>query len=178
MNQRKARPLGLEELNSYALKLLAGRSLSVAELRDRLRKRAENPADVSTVLAALKEHQFVDDRRFAEHFAAVRKDSRGLGRQRALSDLLKKRVAPSVAQAAVDGAYAGADEGEMIENYLGRKYRSRNLSAMLKDDRELASVFRRLRSAGFSAGNSIRVLKRYAAQADQIEDFEDHTTEA
>ena len=45
-----------------------------------------------------------------------------------------------------------------------------NLGELLQEDKKLQSVFRRLRYAGFSTGGSIRVLKRYAAQADKLED--------
>jgi len=37
----------------------------------------------------------------------------------------------------------------------------------------LASAFRKLRGAGFSAGNSIRVLKRYAADAERLEEMDE-----
>lgn len=173
MHSRKARLLNSEQLKDHAMKLLAARALSIGELREKLRQRAELKADVDQVIAVLKEMKVLDDRKYAEHFAGVRKESRGLGRQRALSDLLKKRVAPKLAQQAVEKAYEGSDETAMIEAYLARKYRTRNLGEMLQDQRELASVFRRLRGAGFSTSNSIGVLKRYAAEAEQLEGMDE-----
>jgi len=44
---------------------------------------------------------------------------------------------------------------------------------LLKDQKELASAFRKLRGAGFSTGNSIRVLKKFAAEAEQLEGIEE-----
>jgi hypothetical protein len=38
-------------------------------------------------------------------------------------------------------------------------------------------AFRKLHGAGFSTGNSIRVLKRYAAEAERLEEMEDESTE-
>jgi regulatory protein len=61
----------------------------------------------------------------------------------------------------------------MIEQYLQRKYRGHNLAELLCDEKRLASAFRRLRTAGFSAGGSIKVLKRYAAEAERLEDMDD-----
>ena len=61
----------------------------------------------------------------------------------------------------------------MIEEYLARKFRATNLPIYLQDEKKLASVYRRLRTAGFSSGASIRVLKRYAAQAEELEGLED-----
>lgn len=173
---RVPKKLDAAGLREYAMKTLAGRSLSAGEMRTRLRRRAENADDIDGVLASLREYGFIDDAKLAESFTAARRDSRGFGRQRVLRDLATRRVAPSVARAAVDEAYAGTDEVELIERYLERKYRGRNLPELLQDEKNLASAYRRLRVAGFSSGASIRVLKRYAAQAEELESLEDETT--
>jgi hypothetical protein len=43
---------------------------------------------------------------------------------------------------------------------------------MLAEEKHLVSAWRRLRYAGFSAGNSLRVLKRYAADEASLEALE------
>jgi hypothetical protein len=43
----------------------------------------------------------------------------------------------------------------------------------LRDEKHLASAYRKLRYAGFGSGNAIRVLKRYAERADELESLED-----
>ena len=58
----------------------------------------------------------------------------------------------------------------LIQNFLERKYRGKNLGELLAEQKNLASAFRKLRLAGFSSGTSIRALKRYAAEADQLEE--------
>jgi hypothetical protein len=65
------------------------------------------------------------------------------------------------------------DETGLIENLLSRKYRGKNLGELLREPKNLASAYRKLRVAGFSSGNSIGVLKRYAAEADQLDEMED-----
>jgi regulatory protein len=70
-------------------------------------------------------------------------------------------------------AFSGTDETALIEEYLRRKFRAANLGELLSEEKRLASTFRRLRTAGFSAGGSIRVLKRYAAEAERLEDMDD-----
>ena len=75
-------------------------------------------------------------------------------------------------KAASDAAFQSTDESEMIEAYLTRRYRGKDLPALLKEEKGLAAAFRRLRSAGFSTSNSIRVLKRFSAKADELEDSE------
>ena len=156
----------------FALRALSGRAMSIGELRERLRKRAASPADVDSVIAKLKEAGYLDDRRFAESFANARKENQGFGQMRVIRDLRQRRVAPGLADKAVREAFADSDEGDLINRYLERKYRNIELASYLAEDKNLASAFRRLRNAGFSAASSIRVLKRYAARAGELEDVE------
>lgn len=157
----------------YAAKALSVRGYTVSELKTRLKKRAARPEDVEMVLHRLKESGVVNDRRFAGSLAEWKRENQGLGKTRVLRDLMARRVAPAVARQAVDAAFQGVDEIAMIQAFLERKYRGKDLSALLKEEKHLASAFRKLRGAGFSAGNSIRALKRYAAEADRLEEIED-----
>lgn len=156
----------------YALKCLGGRAHSTGELREKLRRRSEIAADVDTVLRKLKESGYLDDRRFAESYATSRLENDGHGRMRVLRDLRQRRVAPTVAEQVVDRTYRETDETEMIQAFLERKYRNKPLPAFLADDKNLAAAFRRLRYAGFSAGNSIRVLKRHATNEEALDSLE------
>ena len=169
----RAKPLKEDELKAYALRLLTARPLSVAQLRQKLLQRAEPGASIDPIVAHLKEYGYLNDSRLAEGFAASRRDNQGFGKQRVLSDLLRKRVAPKVAENAVTEAFTGVDEVAMIEDYLARKYRNRDLGALLQEPSKLAGVYRRLRLAGFASGPAIRVLKRYAAEAGQLEGLDD-----
>lgn len=155
---------------AYAGRLLSGRALSVSELREKLRRRAAEPADVARVMERMKEAGYLDDRKFAEAFASLRRDSRGFGKSRVERDLMARRVAPGLAREAADRAFRGSDEEAMIEDFLARKYRGRDLGKLLLEEKHLAGAYRRLRSAGFSLGNSIRVLKRYTAEAEKLEE--------
>jgi regulatory protein len=168
MKPRRQKPLDPEALMQYALRALSGRALSISELRERLQKRAADAASAESVIARLRQMGCLDDRRFAESFALARKESQGFGRMRVLRDLRQRRVSAELAEKAVAEVYADADEAGMIDQFLARKYRGKDLAAFLAEERNLLAVFRRLRYAGFSAGASIRVLKRYAAQADEL----------
>lgn len=159
----------------FALKSLAARGLSAGELREKLRRKAAVPGDVEEVILRLKEYGYINDSQFAETYASARRDTQGFGKMRVLSDLRRRRVAPTVAQKAVAAAYDGVDEVSAIEHYLERKYRSKNMNEFLAEKKNLASAYRRLRYAGFSSGASIRVLKRYAAQAEELEGLEADT---
>jgi regulatory protein len=167
------RRLGREALQEYALQALGGRAHSVSELAAKLRRRAEREEDVKEVLAVLRERGYLDDRAFAKAFAAWRLDNQGFGRQRVLRDLRQKRVAPSVAEQAVKSAYGETDEIRLIEAFLARRYRQVALNEYLAEPKHMASAYRRLRLAGFSSANVIRVLKRHSERAEELESLEE-----
>lgn len=163
---------------NYAARALSARAYTISELKTRLKKRAARAEDIEAVLARLKQAGVVNDRRFAGSFAEWRRENQGLGKSRVLRDLMARRVAPAVAREAVDAAFEGVDETAMIQAFLERKYRGKDLGALLLEQKNLASVFRKLRGAGFSTGNSIRVLKRYAAEAERLEEIDEDVEQA
>ncbi len=162
---------------AYAARTLGGRAQTSSELREKLRRRAATKTDVDQVISRLKDAGFLNDKKFAEAFANWRRDNAGFGKTRVMRDLMARRVAPALARQASDTAYQESDEIAMIEKFLERKYRGKNLPEMLGEEKHLASAYRKLRGAGFSVGNSIRVLKRYAAEADRLEEMEEPAAE-
>ena len=158
---------------AYSARTLASRAQTVSEMRAKLTRRAAHPEDVDEVLNRLRQAGYLDDKRFADSAANWRRENEGLGKTRVVRDLMARRVAPAVARQAADAAYLNVDEVAMIESFLARKYRGKELGTLLSEEKHLASAYRRLRTAGFSAGNSIRVLKRYAAEAERLEELED-----
>jgi regulatory protein len=175
---RAPKKLDAEGLWAYSLKLLGGRALSTGEVRQKLIRRAENEPDIETTISKLRDYGYLNDTRFAEGYAAARRDNEGFGRMRVLRDLRQRRVAPNLAGDAVQTAFEGIDEVAQIEAFLERKYRNVNLGEVLQEEKKLHGAYRRLRYAGFSSGASIRVLKRYAAQAEQLEDEPEAEAEA
>ncbi len=173
--KRGPRPLDGQGLWQYALRALGGRAHSISELRQKLLRRAQTPASVPEVLSRLKELGYLDDRRFAENFAAARLESEGLGRLRVLRDLRQRRVAPALADQVVRNTYRDADEPALIAAFLSRKFRRVRLEEHLSDPRRLAAAYRQLRYAGFSAGGSIRALKGYSERAEDLESVEEGT---
>src|SRR5689334_3474164 len=105
MEERKIRLLNAAALWDYALKVLGGRAYSVGELREKLRRRAERSSDVDDILTRLKDHKYLDDRRFAEGFAASRLSNQRHGRTRVIQDLRQHRVAPALAERTVQEVY-------------------------------------------------------------------------
>jgi regulatory protein len=172
MAKRPPQPLDREKLLNVALRALGARAHSSGELREKLRRRAGSEGDVDAVLAKLKEAGYLNDRRFAENYASARLQNQGLGKMRVLRDLRQRRVAPKLAEQVTEQTYQGSNEAELIEEFLRRKYRGKQLTAFLSEEKNLAAAFRRLRYAGFSAGQSIRVLKRFANQPEALDALE------
>ena len=162
--------LDRDGLLAYAARVLASRSQSIGEMREKLKRRAAQSEDVDEVLSRLKQSGYLDDKRLAASAANWRRENEGLGKVRVMRDLMARRVAPAVAKQATEDAFKGVDEVAMIENFLARKYRGKDLGSLLTEEKYLASAYRRLRAAGFSTGNSIKVLKRYAAEAERLEE--------
>jgi regulatory protein len=169
----KTRKLDREQLWNYALRSLGQREHSVSELRQKLARRAASPAEVDETMARLQESGLTDDKRFAEAFASSRLLDRGFGRQRVLRDLKAKRVSNTDAATAVDQTYADTDEASLIDAFLQRKYRGKDLRLFLTEQKNLANVFRRLRLAGFGAASSLAALKRHSASAEDLPEPEE-----
>src|SRR5947199_10422260 len=101
MAMGKPKRLEQEQLMDYAVRLLSGAAHSSGEIRERLRRRAAQGKDVDAVLSRLKDLGYLNDRRFAETWAASRLENEGHGRARVLRDLRQRHVAPKLAEDAV-----------------------------------------------------------------------------
>ncbi len=173
MKQKTPKRLDAQGLLEYAMRSLGARTQSAGELRQKLARKAERAEDVVPVLDRLKELGFLDDRRYADAIAASRLENQGLGKARVLQDLRKRRVAPTIAAGAVESAYRETDEVALIEAYLRRKYRGVAFDEFLAEPKNLASAYRRLRTAGFSSSNAVRVLKRFASEPELLDGLAD-----
>jgi regulatory protein len=172
MQSRKPpRKLAQEALFDYAVRSLAARACSSSELRLRLSRRAEQQSDVETCIARLKDLGYLDDKKFAEAYTAMRVENAGFGRIRVLQDLRGRRVAPALASKAVSDAFEGKNEHEMVASYVTRRMPSFAKSLHEppdKEERKLAAAYRKLRRAGFSSGAVLVVLKRLAARPEML----------
>jgi regulatory protein len=177
MAKRQPQPLDRDKLLNVALRALGGSAHSSGQLREKLRRRAQNDEDVDAVMGKLKEAGYLNDRHFAENFAAARLQNQGLGKMRVLRDLRQRRIAPKLAEQVIEKTYKETIEADLIEEFLRRKYRGKELGTFLSNEKNLAGAFRRLRYAGFSAGQSIRVLKRFASQPEALDALESEESE-
>jgi regulatory protein len=172
MEERKPRPLDGEALWTYALKLLGVQARSTGEMREKLLRRAERPMDVETAIARLKDAGYLDDRRFAEAFAAARLANNKLGRARVIQNLRQRRIAPALAAETVRAVYKDVSEPALIEEWIRHKYHKAPREGLFASQKDMASAYSRMQQAGFPSGEILRALKRFAKNPDLLDGFE------
>ena len=132
-----------------AVKLLAAKPRSVAELRERLLQgkgvRA-NKAVVETVIARLREYGYLDDERFAFSYASSKVKQRPIGRRRLQRDLKLKQIENSVADEALELVYSETPEEQLIDRAVEKRIRLRGRP---KTRAEAKSLFDHLLRQGF-----------------------------
>jgi len=135
---KEERPDTPIELKVRALRYLARREHSRAELARKLAPHAESPALLETVLNDLASRKQLSDERYAE----VRANS--LGRKYGAAKIRQDLKAHGVAEAVIQGVSAEGDL-EKAKAILARKYRA---LAINRDEKAKRARF--LQSRGFS----------------------------
>ncbi|MCS7315136.1 MAG: regulatory protein RecX [Bryobacterales bacterium] len=176
-SEAKPRRMEGEQLLRYALRALGRRAYSIGELREKLRQRAVSDDEAEDVLRRLRALGYLDDRKLAESYAAARLENEGLGRIRVVRELRRRKVAPQLAERVVARVYAGTDEHRLVEDFLRRKYRGKPLEELLSEPKGVASLYRRLRSAGFTHAGITAVLRRLAPDPDLLVPLEEDSPE-
>jgi regulatory protein len=147
---------GEDELYALAVHSLARRAYSVYEMRTYLERRADDKGVVKQVLDRLKEHDYLDDARYARQFVRLRAENRKQGAFRIARDLRARGVPDRYIEAALAERARQSNEGEVVRARLERRLKS--LRGPL-DERRTASLYRSLLRAGFSAGTIRQELR-------------------
>lgn len=151
-----------------AVKLLAAKPRSVAELRERLlEKEWTDEAAVDAALARLAEYGYLDDERYAFGFASYRVRQKPVGRQRLARDLQLKKVPRETADAALELVYAQTPEAELIDRAIEKRFRLRGRPSTRQQTKSLYDHLLRL---GFSYDLIIRKVREAAADAEEEPD--------
>jgi regulatory protein len=130
-----------------AIKLLAAKPRSVAELRERLlRGKNTDEATVETVISRLREYGYLDDERFAFGYASYKVKQRPVGRRRLERDLKFKKVDSGVANEALELVFAETSEEQLIDQAIAKRLRIRGKP---KNRAETKSLFDHLLRQGF-----------------------------
>jgi len=158
----KPRQLDSESaLYDAAIKILMRRAHSVHEMKRALERRCEDAALVKNVLARLKTSGLIDDARYAKQFTRHRTESRKQGKFRIARDLRARGVPDRHIETALEESAQQTDEATLVRQRIERKLRSFRGEI---DDRKLASLYRSLLRAGFSADVVRRELKSLTSE--------------
>lgn len=147
-----------------AVKLLAAKPRSVAELRERLlqgKGLKGNTTVVETVIARLREYGYLDDERFAFSYASSKVKQRPVGRRRLQRDLKLKQVENTVAEEALELVYAETPEDQLIDRAIEKRIRLRGRP---KTRAEAKSLFDHLLRQGFGfdlVSEKVRSVTKY-----------------
>jgi regulatory protein len=140
-----------------ALRLLAGRELSVAEMRARLLDRDHPVQEVEAAIAQLLEDGALDDSRVARAYARTAVNVKGRGRLRVQRELGAKGIDREVAAAAIAEVLGDLDERSLVTRAVQKKLRGRARPAT---PAEYARLYQHLMRQGFSPSVVTATLRK------------------
>jgi len=136
--------------------MLARRPYSVAEMRRALEKKYPDSSQVPKAIARLRELHYLDDKKFAEHYASSLVRNRAYGRYRIRRELKAKLVDYRQIEPALQQAFGETSERELLEQALAKKLRTLRLPLTRPRFHSLCqSLLRR----GFNSGDIIKAVR-------------------
>ncbi len=151
-----------------AIKLLAAKPRSIAELRERLLQgRPSSRTAVEAAIRKLSEYGYLDDERFAFGYASLKVQQKPLGRQRLKRDLALKKVDEALAEEVLDVVYGETPEAELIDRAIEKRIRIRGKPQNQADTK---SLFGHLLRQGFSYELVVETVRQLSKS--DLEDIE------
>jgi regulatory protein len=153
--------------------MLARRPYSLGEMRRALEKKYPDSSQVRKAIARLRELHYLDDKKFAEHYASSLARNRAYGRQRIRRELKAKLVDYRQIEPALAQTFQETSELELLERTLEKKVRTLRLPLTRA---KLAALCQSLRRRGFGCEdimNAVREHPELKPVAEEIESFEE-----
>jgi regulatory protein len=146
-----------------AVKMLARRELSEAQVRQRLKRKAFDASSIDAAIERLKQERAIDDARVAGAIARLEAGGRRRGLARVRQKLAAAGIASPIASAALEQLATHTDFDALLTQALERRLRGRDA---ITDDREMARLYRQLTAQGFESDRVLRLLRaRRAARS-------------
>ena len=139
-----------------ALRMLARRPYSLAEMRRALERKFPDSDQVRTAIARLRELHYLDDKKFAEQYASSLVRNRAFGRQRIRRELKAKLVDYRQIEPALSQAFEETSEHELLEHTLDKKLRTLRLPLTRA---KLATLCQGLLRRGFRPGDVLKAVR-------------------
>lgn len=152
------KPITPEDAQARLEALCARAEHSSGEMAERLRRWQIGASDAERIIASLKAHRFVDDRRFARAYVTDKVKFARWGKRKVYQGLRTKRVAPEIIKEALSeidsDMYESALEGllkakiaanrELTDTYEGRTRLYRFAASRGFEPQLCSSVLRRI----------------------------------
>ncbi len=139
-----------------ALKMLARRELSEAQVRQRLARRGYDESSIEIAVERLKADGAIDDARVAGAIARTETTVKRRGRLRVAQQLARAGIATSTARAAIAETFETMDDNDLLQRALRRRLKD---DRPIADDREFRRLYRFLVGQGFDADRIIAALE-------------------
>lgn len=139
-----------------ALKMLARRELSEAQVRQRLARRGHQDDAIDGAITRLKEARAIDDARVAELIARTETSVKRRGRLRVTRQIESAGIARAIASRAVAQVFDQIDEAALMDSALAKRMRNRT---SIEDEAELHRLYRYLVGQGFEPDRVLKTLK-------------------
>ena len=145
----------VQQARSLAYRYLSYRDRSERETADHLRKKGLDEAVVQETLRYLKEANYLDDRRFAEHWARTRAENKQFGKYRLRQELVGKGLTQDLIDETLDTLFETVREVDLARACVEKKLRSMQDLDPDKKKRRLTGLLQR---KGFSSHIIYQVL--------------------
>lgn len=146
-----------EKALACAMRALARRDHSVAELERKLRGKDVSAGVTAEVIARLKHAGYLDDRRFAQRWAeAAVRNGRGYG-PRLRFELIRRGVSRELAAEVVGDIAGSYEEEETLAALVAKKFAQ--FDPLAASDREKNRVIAYLQRRGFSIAAILRIFR-------------------
>ena len=139
-----------------ALRMLARRPYSVAELRRALERKFPADPGLSEVIARLRQLGYLNDKKFAAQYASSLARNRAFGPYRVRRELKAKLVDYRYIEPAVLQAYEETSEQELLARVLQKKLRTVRLPVTAS---KLSSLCQSLLRRGFRADDIMKAVR-------------------
>ena len=145
----------LKQARARAYRYLSLRDRTVRETADYLGKKGYSVGVVQKTVRYLKEAKYLDDRRFAEHWARTRAENKQFGKYRLRRELAGKGLAPEIIDETLDTLFETVKEIDLARVAVEKKLPSMKDLDPEKRKRRLAGLLQR---KGFSGHIIYEVL--------------------
>ena len=139
-----------ERTMNRAVRLLAAKPRSIAELRERLLEKLwTNEEIVDRIIEKLKEYGYLDDEQFARDVAISKLRQKPQGKRRLQQAMSQKKLDREIVESAIRKAYEKHPENELIDIAIEKRIRLKGFPETREDEKKFYDHLMRL---GFGYG--------------------------